>query len=193
MSLVFLDAFCLTLTGKLEKTATSLTASAAQLLSLCTKIGNGNHTYLTMGTVLGSETIKVTCTSGSAVLERGQGGTDPLTGAVGSCLCFKINKLILDELGFKTPCSPTIITTQPDYITITAPATDSCEWTVDLNQDFLDRLNACFPEDTCGTCTLSDGTYENSTITVKNGKVCSVSNGKNIVYTGGGCCGCGTT
>lgn len=192
MALVFLDNFCLTLTGKLEKTDATLTASAASLLSLCEKIGEGNHTYLTMGTLSGSEIIKVTCSGGTAVLGRGQGGTDPLTGSVGTCLCFKINKLIMDELGFKTPCAVTVVTTQPDYITITAPEEGECEWTVNLNEDFLERLNACCPEDNCNTCTLSDGTYENATISVVNGKVCAVVTGKNIIYTGGTGCGCGS-
>jgi hypothetical protein len=192
MALVFLDNFCLTLTGVLTPTANTLVATPANLLTLCTKIGTGNHTYLTMGTISGSETIKVSCIAGQAVLERGQGGTVPLTGAIGVCLCFKINKLILDELGFKQACVPTITTSHPAYITITPPAVGSCDWKVDLNANFLDRLNACCPVDLCATCTIGNGTYQNATITVVDGKICSVKNGTNIVYQSGGCCGCPT-
>lgn len=191
MALVWLDNVCVTLTAKFEKGETSLPVAASSLTELCTKLGDGNHSYLSMGTSLGTEIVKITCNSGTIVVERAQSDTSELTGSKGTCLCFKVNKAVIEEyLGLGADiCSPTIVTDQPDYITITAPTT-GCEWKVNLNADFVARLDACCPEDTCTNCTLTDGTYENASITVINGKVCAVRTGTNIVYNGGGCCGC---
>lgn len=191
MALKFLDNLCVTLIGVLAKDQTTLPVQPASKLKLCEELGENNHSYLTLVTPLGSEIVKVTCTGGDIVLERAQGDTDALTGGKGKCLCFKINKIILDEAGITQElCVPTIITTTPDYITITAPEDGECEWTVNLNQDIIDRFEECCPIDDCNNCTLPDGVYENSTVTVINGKVCGIANGRNIVYTGGSTCGC---
>lgn len=195
MAFKFLDGVCVTLTSKLEKTGTTLSINSTDMLKLTSAMSEGDCTFLTLTTPLGTEIVKVTAGCASAiVITRAQSGTSALTGASGSCLCFKINKAVLDAAGISAEvCSPTIVTAQPEYLKITAPATGECEWTVDLSDSLvalLKRLEADSPEDTCNNCTLSDGVYENATLTVVNGKVCAVTNGKNIVYTGGGCCGC---
>jgi hypothetical protein len=84
----------------------------------------------------------------------------------------------------------TITTDTPDFIEIVAPTDPNCNWKVNIKQSFIDKFNECCPEDTCNNCTIADGVYENAKITVINGKVCAVSNGTNIVYSSGGCCGC---
>jgi len=191
MPLVFLDNICVTLTGKLEKFATTLPISLSDRTILCGELGTTDHSYLTLVTPLGSEIVRVSCVAGNTVLERAQGGTEALTGAIGKCLCFRINKLILDEAGVTAACIPTITTTQPDYITITAPAIGECDWVVNINQSFLDKLLECCPdEEPCPTCVIGDGVYENATVTIINGKVCGIANGTNIVYTSGSSCGC---
>lgn len=195
MAFVFLDGVCVTLTSKLDSGSTNLTVSQSDISKLCEKLGDGNHSYLTMNTNQGSEILKITCNSSQIVLERGLSGSTALTGSVGRCLCFQVNKAVIDDYitsGLPEACEPTIVTDNEDVITITPPEEGSCEWVISLNEDFLDRLNDCCPEDDCNNCTISDGTYENATISVVNGKVCSVATGTNIVYTGGGCCGCNT-
>jgi len=192
MALVILDNVCVTLTQKLTTSGTLLPVSPADKSKLCTLLGV-NHSYLTMSTPSGVEIVKVTCVDSEIVIVRAQGGTTAIVGPIGTCLCFKVNKLVLDEYNpGVTPCALSFKTDTPDYIEIIAPEDDECEWTINIKQDFIDRLDSCCPEDECGNCTVGDGVYENATVTIINGKICGISNGTNIVYQGGGCCGCGS-
>ena len=193
MALVFLDNICVTLTSKLTPTATMLPISPSGKQLLCEKLGADGHSYLTLSTNLGTEIIRVTCGGGEIVAQRAQGGTQAVTGPKDACLCFKVNKLVMDEYMPQDFCQPSIKTDTSDYITITPPEEGKCEWTVNISEEFIERFEACCPEDDCNNCTVADGVYENATITIINGKVCGISNGTNIVYSGGGCCGCGTT
>jgi hypothetical protein len=189
MPMVFLDNFCLTLTDRLTSSQTSLPVSASAKQELCARLGS-NFSYLTLATPLGVEIVRVSCVNGDIAVVRAQGGTSSVAAAKGTCLCFKVNQLVLDNYLPQEYCVPTIITDTPDYITITAPADGSCEWKVNISDAFIDRMNICCPEDECSNCTVSDGVYENAKVTVVNGKICAISNGTNIVYSGGGCCGC---
>lgn len=188
MPMVFLDNICVTLTAKITAGATMLPLSGSDTQTLCEALGS-NFSFLTMNTPLGSEVVRVSCVNGTVVAIRGQMG-ESFSAAKGTCLCFKVNKLVLDNYLPQGFCTPTIITDTPDFIKITPPTGDGCEWKVSLNQDFLDKFAACCPDDDCNNCTVADGVYENAKITVINGKVCAISNGTNIVYTGGGCCSC---
>lgn len=193
MALVFLDNTCVTLTSKLEKTDTNLPVSAADKATLCGALGNDDYSYLTLSTSLGVEIVKVSCMDGEPFIERAQGSSESVTGSVGRCLCFKVNQLVLDEyLTGATACTVTVESADTAYVTVTEPEEGNCNWTVDLSQELKDRLDVCCPEDDCdcGNCTLANGTYENATITIIDGKVCAIENGKNIVYTGGSCCSC---
>lgn len=192
MALKLLDNVCIYLTSKLEKTQTILPVTNSDKERVCSKLDVGDHTYLTLNTNSGVEIVKVTCDQGELFVERGQGDTEAVTAPVNSCLCFKINSLILDEYVGKQACEFSIVTDTPDYILITPPEEDSCEWKVSLTDEFIERLSICCPEDDCdcGDCIVPNGIYENATITIKDGRLCGITNGTNIVYTGGGCCGC---
>ena len=188
MPMVFLDNMCVTLTSAITAGTMNLPLSGADTLKLCSALGS-DFSFLTMTTPLGSEVMRVSCINGTVVTTRGQNGLS-LSAAKGTCLCFKINKLVLDNYLPQDYCAPTILTDTPDFITITPPEEGSCEWKVSLNEDFIARFEECCPEDDCNNCTVADGVYENAKVTVINGKICAISNGTNIVYSGGGCCGC---
>lgn len=192
MAIVFLDNICVTLTQSITSSTTILPISAAGKATLIDKLGATGHSYLTMTTATGTEIIRVSANSGEIVATRAQGGTSALVGPKDTCLCFKVNKLVMDEYNPAEPCKPTIVTDTPDWIEIVAPTGTSCEWKINIKQTILDKFAECCPEDTCNNCTVADGVYENATLTIINGKVCGISNGRNIVYSGGGCCGCGT-
>jgi hypothetical protein len=192
MALVFLDNICVTLTQSLAPNATTLPLSPASKALIAEKLGVTGHSYLTATTVTGTEIIRITANSGEVIAQRGQGGTSAITMPKDACLCFKVNKLVMDEYAPPGACAPTIVTDTPDWIEIIAPTGTSCEWKINIKQDVLDKFAECCPEDTCNNCTVADGVYENATLTIINGKVCGISNGRNIIYTGGGCCGCGT-
>lgn len=191
MPMVFLDNLCVTLTDKLTSSSTALSLSASDTAKLCEALGT-NFSYLTLSTPLGVEVIRVSCSGGSIAVQRAQGGTSAVAAAKGSCLCFKVNKLVLDNYLPAEYCEPTFTTDTPEFIVITPPADGECAWKISISQEFIDRMNTCCPEDECSNCTVADGVYENAKITVVNGQICAVSNGTNIVYSGGGCCGCAT-
>ena len=190
MALKFLDNMCFNFISKLESTSTKLPVSNSDKSILCNALGADDHTYLTISSPTGTELVRVTCVSGDIIIQRGQGGTSAMTHSLGRCACFKVNQTILDEyINVPDICEPTIVTTQSDFIKITPPEDGECEWTVDIDADIL----ACIEDlcvDNCDPCVLPDGTYENATLTIVNGKVCGIANGSNIVYTGGSCCGC---
>jgi hypothetical protein len=192
MAIVFLDNICVTLTQSMAPNATTLPLSPASKTLLAEKLGTTGHSYLTVSTVTGTEVVRITTNSGEIIAQRAQGGTSAITVPKDTCLCFKVNKLVMDEYVTPEYCAPTIVTDTPDWIEIVAPTGASCEWKINIKQDILDKFAECCPEDTCNNCTVADGVYENATLTIINGKVCGISNGRNIVYTGGGCCSCGT-
>jgi hypothetical protein len=192
MAIVFLDNICVTLLQAITPASTILPLSAAAKSLLTAKLGATGYSYLTLATVTGTEIIKVTANSGEIVAERAQGGTVAVTGAKDACLCFKVNKLVMDEYVTPDYCTPTIVTDTPAWVEVIAPAGVSCEWKVNIKTAIIDKFAECCPDDACNNCTVADGVYENATLTIINGKVCGISNGKNIIYTGGGCCGCGT-
>ena len=189
MPMVFLDNICVTLTDKITSSSMTLPLSASDVSKLCQALGN-DFSYLTLATPLGVEIIRVACVNGAIAIARAQGGSTAVAAAKGSCLCFKINKLVLDNYMPQEYCEPTFTTDTPDFITITPPEEGSCDWKISVSEAFIARMNECCPEDECSNCTVADGVYENAKVTVVNGRICAVSNGTNIVYTGGGCCGC---
>lgn len=188
MALIFLDNVCVNTTARLSRTATILPLSSSDKEKICSKLRPNDYSYLTLQTTGGAEIIRVSCANGEVSARRAQGGTDALTAPTGACLCFKINQLVLDEYTPRDLCEPTIVTETPKFIEIIEPEEGECKWTVNVSQEFIDRMNACCPEDECGTCTVPDGVYMNATITVTNGRVCHIANGRNIVYTAGSCC-----
>lgn len=195
MALVWLDNNCFDLTAKLDKADTMLPISVANRAFLCEELGEDGHSYLTITSTTGTEVVRITCSEGMIVLERGISDTDPLTFAKGRCACFKVNKTIIDEYiaeAMLGGCTPSVVAdpAQSDYIEVVAPAADECEWTVRLTDEFIAEYEECCGGDDCAPCVLADGVYENATITVVNGKICGTANGTNVVYTGGSCCGC---
>jgi hypothetical protein len=195
MSLVFLDHYCVTLSRPLSKTGNILPLISPDKLELLDLLGEDGFSYLTISSITGNtEDVKIFSEDGEIALQRGKNETEPLAFSVGRCACFKITKAVLDEYLTNPPgvCTVTLVSGSEDYLEITPPSLEgSCEWTVGFKQVFIDRLNECCPVDDCSICIVSDGTYENATVTVINGKVCNIEQGKNIVYTGGSsCCGC---
>lgn len=192
MSLVFLDNNCYSLNGKLDAVSKILPVNKNDASDLCQKLGEDGHTYLTLTGLRGTEILKVTCFGDAISIERGIGDTEPMSHAVGECACFKVNEIILEEwleTAMLGGCKPKVISGDEDYIKVTENE-NTCTFTVDMSEEFKDSFEECCGADDCSPCNLSDGVYENATVTVVNGKVCNVSNGKNIVYTGGTCCGC---
>lgn len=191
MNLVFLDNVCVTLTDNLSSTDTVMPISTADKSKLTDLLGEDGYSYLTFNSSSGTtEEVKIYTDSGEITMERGD---SPLSLPSGKCTCFKVTKSVLDDYLTNPPelCEVTIESGSEDFIEVTPPDEGNCNWVISLKQDFIDKLNDCCPEDDCNNCTVTDGTYENATITVINGRVCSISNGKNIVYTGGStCCNC---
>ncbi len=190
MPIKFLDNMCFNFIDKLDRTATVLPISNSDISTLCSELGTDDYSYLTISSPTGTEIVRIQCVNGEIVIQRGQGDTQAQSHAKGRCACFKVNKLVIDDyVNVPDICEPTITTSQTDFIKITPPASDSCEWTIDIDEDILSCIeDICV--DNCDPCVLPDGTYENATLTIRNGKVCGIANGTNIVYTGGSCCGC---
>lgn len=196
MPLTFLDNNCYTLTSSLGNSDTILPISTSDAVSLCAALG-ADHTYLTLSAPNGTEVVRVSCSGGVPVIVRAQGDTTAMAFAKGKCACFKVNKIILDEYlqdALTGGCTPSveIAADSVDYLTVQEPADGSCNWTIGLDQNFIDTLQECCYEDDCAPCVLPNGVYENATITVTNGKVCGISNGNNVLYTSSSCCGCQT-
>lgn len=191
MALVFLDNVCVTLNGNLSSSANVLPLTVAERDKLINLLGDDGYSYLTLSLSSGkTEEIKIFVDSGEIGIERGD---SPISVPEGRCSCFRVTKKVLDDYLTNPPelCEVTIESGSEDYIKVTPPEDGECNWVISLTEEFIDRLNQCCPEDTCNNCTLTDGTYENTTIKVINGRICSISNGKNIVYTGGStCCNC---
>lgn len=190
MALVFLDGVCVYTTQNINRSQTNLPLSPGDTTMILNALGTEGHTYFTLTARTGVEIVKLYNNNGKVGMERGQSGTEPVSASAGTCLCFRINKAILDEYmqGLFEPCQTTIIS---DDLEVTPPAEDECEWKINFTQDFKDRLDGCCPEGDCPECNVVDGTYENATITIRNGRICEISQGRNIVYTGGACCSCG--
>lgn len=192
MAFVFMDNQCVSLTNAVDRSARTLPIGVSDRQKLDRYIKTqDDYTYLTLTSARGSEIVKVYKLNGIYYMDRGLGGTEPISAPVGACLCFQYNKLILDEYvdSIQEPCRVTI--TSQDLL-VTPPTGDNCNWRINFTEDFKDRLDICCPEGDCPQCNVVDGTYENATITVRNGRLCAITNGRNIVYTGGSCCNCGT-
>lgn len=189
MALVFMDNVCVNITRAIDRNSLVLPLGPSDKAYFVDNLGEDDYTYFTLTTRLGAEIVRIYVDNGVVRMDRAQGGSEPLAASSGSCLCFKINKLILDEYvtGIQEPCRPTIVS---DDLEITPPEEDECEWTINFTEEFKDRLDICCPEGNCPECGVTDGTYENATVTIRNGRICEISNGRNIVYTGGSCCNC---
>lgn len=191
MPMILMDNVCVYTTQAIDRSSLVLPLSPGDKTKLANALGQDDYTYFTLTTRQGAEIVKLYNSNGTIRMERGQGDSSPLAASAGSCLCFKYNKLILDEYmqGLFEPCQTTIVS---DDLEITPPEEGECEWTINFTEEFKDRLDGCCPEGDCPECNVVDGTYENATITIRNGRICEISQGRNIVYTGGSCCGCGS-
>lgn len=186
MALVFLDGVCVTLTAGLSKTARSLQISAASKQLLVDKLGNDGYSYLTLRNTLGIEFIKVQIENDEIVLTRAQGDSTGVTGKKGDCLCFEVTKLVLDAYNGNSEddiklCG--ITTKDTSFLNIIQ---NGCKVSINFTDSFKTIINDLT---SLSNISLPNGTYENATITVQNGRITGVSTGKNIVYTGGSCCG----
>lgn len=192
MGIVFLDGQCFDLVSKLDRIGDILPVSSASESKLCAALGETGHTYLTIKSPTGNEIVKATCVDGDIVIERAQGGTSAQTHSTGRCACFVVNKPILDdyiEEAMLGGCKPKVVSGDADYLVVTEDE-DTCTFTISMNEDFKEMFEGCCGADDCDPCVLPDGVYENATLTIRGGKVCGVSNGTNIVYTGGSLCSC---
>lgn len=191
MAFKFMDNQCITLTSSIDRLTRAIPIGVGDKSKLQQYLtGPDDYTYLTITGYSGSEIVRVYFVNNIAYMDRGQGGSEPISAARGSCLCFKYNKLILDEYvkGIQEPCR---ITIESDDLEVIEPEEDNCNWIINFTEDFKERLDNCCPEGDCPQCNVVDGTYENATVTIRNGRICEISNGRNIVYTGGSCCNCG--
>lgn len=188
MAFQFFDNICVYTVQAIDRNSTVLPLGPSDKAMFIDSLGVNDYTYFTLTTRLGVEVVRVYVVNGAVRIDRAQGGTQPLSAPNGSCLCFKYNKLILDEYvqGIQEPCRVTIVS---DDLEVTEPE-EGCEWTINFTEDFKNRLDICCPEGDCPECGVTDGTYENATVTIRNGRICEISNGRNIVYTGGSRCGC---
>lgn len=189
MAFVFMDNVCVNTVQPIDRNSTVLPLSPSDKAFMVNSLSQDDYTYLTLTTNRGTEIVRVYVVNGVVRIDRGQGGTISMAAVTGSCLCFKYNKLILDEYvsGIQEPCRVVI---SSDDFEVTEPAEGQCDWKINLTEDFKERLDLCCPEGNCPDCSVSDGTYENATVTIRNGRICEISNGRNIVYTGGSCCNC---
>lgn len=204
MAVIFLDNKCFYSVKSIGTTDTILPLESGDVTFICDQLGEGDHTYLT-ATATG-EIIRITCQDGNIMMVRAQGGSNAKPVPAGDCFCFKVNKPIIDDYididppdiiipEIELPCETMISTDTPEYIEIIAPVGDDCTWKVNIKSEAYECWNnGCEePEEECPACpecVLGNGVYENATITVIDGKVCAITNGKNIVYTGGSCCNC---
>lgn len=194
MNFKWLDNTCYVLDNNLSATDSILPLSNSDAARLCSELEDG-YTYLTIMGPRGNEIVRVSCSNGNIVIIRAQGESEALAFSECRKVCFEVNKPVMDayiEEAMLGGCKPTIVVDEDseNYIEVLEPEEDSCEWTIKLSDYFIDSFKECCHEDECEPCVLPNGVYENATITIVNGKVCGISNGTNIVYTGGSCCGC---
>jgi hypothetical protein len=199
-----LDGLKLTLTAKLNVTDTIISLNVADTNKLCSGLG-ANYTYLTIANAGQIETMKATCVGGVINVVRAQNGTSAITAPGGTCIAFQwvksaITDFIAQGGGVAGICdltngSPERLEIVPDPINSCAKklTIKSCQSTATWrfgNIIYKQELDGCIKTEAATDCILVDGTYQNATLVFKDGKICSVKEGTNIVHSGGGCCTC---
>lgn len=190
MAIQFFDGECFDLTSSLRISSKILPVGSESKSRLCSKLKDDDHTYLTIKSARGVEIVKATCVDGDIVIERAQGDTEAMNFGIDTCACFIVNRPVLDDWFDEMRnggCKPKVVSGD-DFIVVEHDE-ENCTFTISVDEDIAECLtDLCL--DRCGTCVLPDGTYENPTVTVREGKVCGISNGRNILYVGGSCCSC---
>lgn len=204
MAFIPLDGLTGKLTGTFASADTSFLANAAFVSDLESALASdGDYTYLSViGRNGGYEIVKVSNVAGDLTVDRGQGSTVAINAIPGSCVRFESNTVVLAEMiangGIEPPVCELIA---GEGITITPDGcrhTISVEWPTCDDQTFMGATfaveNGCLTvtePDSCN-CDPVDGTYENATVTVRNGRICAIQTGANPQYLAPSCtcCGC---
>ncbi|WP_333679870.1 hypothetical protein [Dyella sp.] len=161
-----------------------------------------DYTRLWIGDGVEHEVVKVTgLVQGSAIIDRAEEGTSPTTSPAGSCASFawtpaNLADFIQQGMGGLQPavCSVSaaservIVDNDRCAVSIDIPACAGARWRSG-NQQFTQDDAGCVSAQAVDT-PLVDGEYVNATVTVRDGHIVAIKSGTNIVYSGGGCCGC---
>lgn len=201
MAFVAVDGLSGRLTKTLKISDTSFTADAAFVSRLESALSDGDYTFLSVSTKAGAyEIIKVTNVDGEFTIERGQGTTSAINAAVDSCIKFEMNSVVVGELIANGGIEPAVCEiVGGDGVTVTKDGCKhivSVDWPTCEEQEFLGATfkveNGCLvieEPDRCN-CDPVDGTYENATVTIRDGRICAIQTGANPQYLAPSCTCC---
>lgn len=194
-------------TTRLEETLqvkdTVLPVSTQDMAYLRGKLGEDGYTYLRVKTAVAHEIVKVVDIQNCAVMiERAQEGTSAIVAKYDSCVGFEwtenaLSAFIQQGMGGTTSSVLSIssgndcLTVQNDNgnVKITKEEQEEVSWRSG-NKEFTQNKCGVISEKVVASGALADGEYKNATLIVKDGHIIAIKAGTNIVYTGGGCCGC---
>lgn len=205
MPFVAVDGLSGSLTATLTSSATEFSANAAFVNRLEQAIANdGEYTFLSLSTKSGGyEIIKVVNVDGEFTIERGQGTTVAINAPANSCLNFEMNSVVVAELIANGGIDPAVCEiVAGDGITLVKDGcvhTLSVAWPTCEAQEFMGATfkveNGCLvveEPDRCN-CDVANGTYENATVTIRDGRICAIQTGANPQYLAPSCTCCNCT
>lgn len=206
MALIALDGFKTKLTDPISRSDTALMIPPNAYAYIEDKLkNNGDYTYLSLTNKAGAyEIIKIENVSGDLAVIRGQGETEAIVASTGDCLVFEMNSLVVADIA-GNGVDPAVCEIKVAEDTPLTLEKDGCihtigfEWPTCDEIDFMGAKfkieNGCIViEDEDCNCSVLDGTYSNATVTIKDGRICSIQNGQNPQYVlpSCSCCGCST-
>ena len=206
MAFVPMDGVRGSLTTSISASDTTLPLSYALANALETRLANdGDYTYLEITTSLGGyEIVKIINDAGNLIVERGAAGTSPINAPKGSCVGYAVNTAVITDLIAQGGIDPLVCEiVAGDGIEI---AKDGCKHTVSVTWPTCDAVdfmgasfsveNGCLVIDAPDRCNCDpvDGTYENATVTIRDGRICAIQTGPNPQYLAPSCtcCNCET-
>lgn len=202
MAFVALDGLTGKLTDTLVASNSFFTANPSFVHSLETSLAtDGDYSFLSIiGKTGGYEIVKVTNVDGELILDRGEGNTTAINAAIGSCIKFETSTVVLAEMiangGIEPPVCEIVagdgISIEKDgcvhTVSVVWPECDPYEF-MGASFNVVDGCLVVEEPDRCN-CDPVDGTYENATVTIRDGRICAIQTGPNPQYLAPSCTCC---
>ena len=199
MTIKLLDGLQTKLQAPMSKSDTAITL-AETAYARFESFSDGDYTYLTVRENSNYEIIKVALDDDSYVVTRAVGDTGPFNFSKNACVAFEMNSAVVSDIIANGGTEPTLCAiTAGDNIEITG---DGCDKTISMTFPECDAIkvgthslvikDGCLVDEAlcADDCTLTDGTYSNATLTVRNGMICAIVPGDNPIYTQASCSCC---
>lgn len=196
------DGLSSKLTQALTAAGTSISTDPSFTSKLMTILpADGDYTYVTITTVNGGyEIIKIENNATGFAVIRAQGGTTAINAPIGSCIKFETNSLVVSTLIANGGVAPNVCEIVAgaglELVKDGCKHTLSVKWPTCPERTFLGAKfkieNGCLiieEPDNCG-CVITNGTYENATVTIKDGRICAIQTGANPQYVSPSCTCC---